>query len=68
MGSLWVLPERNIQELHSWTGEEGGGVGEGRLGGEVMGVVREHLGLHLFGDQAGDERNSRDLLGPRSDY
>ena len=41
-------------------------MGDGRLGGEGMGVVREHVGLHLVGDQAGDERNSRDLLGPRS--
>ena len=41
-------------------------MGEGRLGGEVMGVVIEHVGLHLVGDQAGNERNSKDLLGPRS--
>ena len=41
-------------------------MGEGRHGGEVMGVVRECVGLHLVGDQARDEGNSRDLLGPRS--
>ena len=42
-------------------------MGEEKLGGGVVGVVAEQVGLHLVGDQAGgDMGHSVDLLVPRN--